>query len=387
MDLVNSPDVIIIGAGPAGCAAGIKLQREGIKAIVIDQANFPTHKVCGDGVSNSAAKIINDLCGWAGAITSLPHQPINSAHAILPNGVRISRDFKGEPGYVISRLYLDGMLRNGLIKSGAVLRPGVKAIGLLKDQSGNINGVQTNLGEMHSKTVLACDGYASVAFKALGIPRPRGSDQGLGFTAYFEGLDFGEYSGVSEHYFDTNLPYGYYWIFPMGGGKANVGIYQRSGQYQKTGATPKGLLTRFVEGHPERFKNARQHGAIRSWPLPLATRSVEHTVPGLLLAGDAAHAIDPFTGEGIWQALRTGMLAATNAAFAIKTKGKLDHQAVKNYEKIITREIIRPSRIRRRIENGMALLLVTKLYRLCAIQKLLAWGYGMNALELAKTLK
>jgi geranylgeranyl reductase family protein len=386
MNSADNPDVTIIGAGPSGCAAGITLQREGIQAIVIDQATFPTHKVCGDAISNSAAKIINDLCNWEGAITSLPHQPINSAHAILPNRVRITREFKDAPGYVISREYLDGMLRNELTKSGAVLRHGVKAIDLLKDRAGNINGVKTNLGEIHSKAVLACDGYGSVAFKALGIPRPRGSALGFGFTAYFEGLDFGEYSGVNEHYFEPNLPYGYYWIFPMGGEAANVGFYQRSDQYLKTGRSPQGLLSGFIERHPERFRKAQQNGRIRSWPLPLAIGPVEHNIPGLLLAGDAAQAIDPFTGEGIWQALHTGIMAADSVILALRTKGKLDHQAVKNYEKILTREITHPSRIRRRIETGMAFLIATKLYRLRVVQTILRWGYHTNSLEMAKTL-
>jgi len=374
-------DVLVIGAGPAGCAAAITAARAGARVLVLDRASFPRPKTCGDAVSNRGAKVIDELGQTRDALLGIPHAIVRAGAAILPDGTRVGRSFGHEPGYIVPRLHLDDLLRRMLESSDAELRQGVKVRRLIVERE-RIVGAASDGHEWRAPITIAADGPGSLAWAALGLEYQRGRQLAVACTGYYEGVEFGDAAGVSEHYFELELPCGYGWAFPPVDGLANVGVYQRADHFERGGHKLPRLLDRFVARHPERFAAARLHQKIRVWSLPLAVAPRPPAGPGVLACGDAGRFIDPLSGEGIWQALHTGRLAGQHAIAAL-SRG-LDARAVRAYQRDCERAIIWPSMLRLGVQEAMRTLVSTGIYRRPLIKRALAWGYEGDALEITK---
>jgi geranylgeranyl reductase family protein len=374
-------DVLIVGAGPSGCAAGILLARAGADVCVVDRAHFPRDKVCGDAVSNDGILLVEQL-GAKNLVDTGPHAIVRRAAAVFPDGTRISRDYE-RPGYIIPRYNLDDCLRQALESSGARLIQDTKVSGL-KREGQRVTGAEGPHFNWDAKLVIAADGYGSVGLEAVGQGGPRGQYLAVSSTAYYRNVDFPEGKETADHFFDRELPYGYGWIFPAVDDVSNVGVYLRSDAYAKTGKKLKELLSGFLERQSARLKNAEPVGKVRSWSLPIAPRPIPISAPGLLLTGDAAGFIDPLSGEGIWQALHTGMLAGEVASDALK-RGELSAALQQRYEAACKRDIARPSRGKAWIQRAMAVIVERRLYRSSFVRGALTLGYKHNALEMTKS--
>src|SRR5262245_18741550 len=105
-------DVLIVGAGPTGCAAGIVLARAGIDVCVVDRARFPRDKVCGDAISNDGVELLEQL-GARDLVEQGPHAVVVRAVAVFPDVTRIARDYD-RPGYIFARYHFDDCLRQAL---------------------------------------------------------------------------------------------------------------------------------------------------------------------------------------------------------------------------------------------------------------------------------
>lgn len=382
MSVTDRYDLVIVGAGPAGCAAGIEATRAGVRALVIDRAIFPRPKTCGDAVSNRGAEVVDALSRHPGTLGTIPHALVSGASAILPAGARIERDFGASPGYIVPRLHLDDLLRRQLERTGAELRQNVAARHLLVE-GGRVRGVSTDRGIIRADAVIAADGPGSVAWTALHEPYRRGRRLAVAITAYYEGVEFDGPAGHTEHYFERDLPCGYGWVFPGVDGVCNVGVYQRSDHFRVAGVPLPELLRRFLERHPERFANARPVGRSRSWALPLAVRWRPPGGPGVLTCGDAAYSIDPLSGEGIWQALATGLAAADTF---VQAGGRVDARAVARYGRRWSRELGRTSWLRLAVQEAMKVVVDHRLDGWTGLRAVLKKGYGSEAFEASKRL-
>ena len=381
--LRGKSDLLVVGAGPAGCAAGIEAARAGLDVCVVDRARFPRPKTCGDAVSNEASRTIAEL-GAGDAFARAPRALVAGASAVFPDGSRVRRSYGDRPGYICGRVDLDNLLKGALEAAGARVVEGVHVRELTKSGE-RVTGARADGWQWDAAAVIAADGSGSVAWAATGQAPPRGAGMGVAATAYYEDLGPSEDPDHSEHYFEHDLPCGYAWIFPPVDGVSNIGVYQRTDRYRASEFRLRELLDRFIERQRDRFAGSRQRGGVKSWALPLATRRPPIGVPGLLACGDAGRLIDPLTGEGIWQALRSGMLAGGAAARALGSGG-LDRAAARRFRLACARAISWPSAARVAIQRGMEVVVDLHLYRLRAVRTALEWGYGAKSLEVSKSV-
>lgn len=380
--LTGRSDVLIVGAGPAGAAAGTFLARLGLEVVCVDRARFPRDKTCGDAVSSAGLAI---AAAMGAELSALPHAAVTAAAAILPDGERIVRHYGAHPGAIVPRLALDDLLRQRMQAAGVVLHEGVGVRALLRDGD-NFVGAEGPELRWHARVVLAADGPGSIAWAALGREYPRGAQLGVAATVYLQNAQPLQ-PGISEHYFERDLPCGYGWLFPPVEGLANVGVYQRADRYHRRGGQLRGLLKDFLARHPERFADARPVGPVRSWALPLCLHSwPPGGAPGLLLCGDAGSFVDPLSGEGIWQALRTGQLAAEYAGAALTAGRAVDASVVRRFRLACARAVSWPSLVRAGIQEGMRVLIDRELDRREPVKKLLQWGYGGGRSELSRAV-
>ncbi len=372
-------DVLVIGAGPAGAAAGITARRTGAEVLVVDRARFPRNKTCGDAVSNRGVELCRQL-GALEAILAGPHARVTTAAAILPDGARIQRDYS-DVGLIVPRLDLDNALKQALVRSGAALREGnaVTAIEI----AANTAHAHTSAGTLSARVVIAADGPNSVAWQTLGYHPTKAKALAVARTLYMRGVDSKGAASTSEHYFERFLPGGYGWSFPAVNGISNVGVYQRADCYKQCGRHISGLMTEFLNAHPERFADAEVVGHARTWPLPIAHFGLPPSGPRLLCAGDAACLVDPFTGEGIWHALCSGVLAGEHAARACERGGLSSADALR-YRAELSRRVAAPAASRRLLQVTMDQVIAYGADRHRLTQDILGWGYRGGLLEVAK---
>jgi geranylgeranyl reductase family protein len=380
MSPAQDAEVLIVGAGPAGCAAGIELARAGVHVRVLDRARFPRDKTCGDAISNGAVAAL-DALGCGAALRAAPHALVNAADARFPDATSIRRRY-ASPGMIVARWVLDDLLRRGLEASGAELTQDVKVRELVQDGA-RVVGVRGSFGTLHAPLVIAADGYGSVAWPLLGRPAAQGASLAVSIRAYYTEVAFPDGADVSEHCFLSEVPHGYGWVFPEVAGRANVGVYQRGDAFARGQDSLVDMLEQFVASRPDRFAGARRDSEAKSWPLPLAIKPQRICAPGLLAAGDAGRFVDPLTGEGIWQALHTGRLAAGIARQALAAGG-LGAGLQLRYELECARSVRLPSAGKALVQQGITGLVASGLYRNPLSQAALRWGYGGRLLEMTK---
>jgi menaquinone-9 beta-reductase len=371
-------DLLVIGAGPAGCAAAIEALRSGARVTLLDRARFPRPKPCGDALSNQAVQIVGEL---GAELEHVPRAIVRRSAAVFPDGSRVERGYAAQPGAIVARLELDDLLRRRAEDAGARVLEGVAIRDLCPLRGGGARA-SGRAGSWDADVVIAADGPASVAWCALGQRAPRGRALAVAVTAYYEGVSVDQ-ADTSEHYFEPGLAAGYGWIFPAVNGIANVGVYQRADRYHARGAQLSQLLERFVANHPERFARARRVGKSRNWPLPLAGLRPFSGTNGVLACGDAARLVDPLTGEGIWHALESGRLAAQTALEALSGNG-VDRALLHRYALRLGLSVGWPSASRRLVQTGIDLLVAHQLHRSAAVRALLRWGYTAGAFEISK---
>ena len=149
-------DLIVVGAGPAGAAAGVTAARGGARVLVVDRATFPRPKTCGDAISNRGAEVVDRIVGREGALSSVPHAVVHGAVAVFPDGARVRRGFGGHDGYIVPRNDLDALLRNQLEGAGAEVREGAKVERLLHNGT-DVVGALVDGERIFANAVIAAD--------------------------------------------------------------------------------------------------------------------------------------------------------------------------------------------------------------------------------------
>jgi menaquinone-9 beta-reductase len=320
-------DVIVVGAGPGGSSAAFHLARLGRKVLLLDRQAFPRDKSCGDALTRSAVQILAEM----GVLPAL-------ATARRTHGLRIfmkgrgsrsfeyPRDLDDPYGLVLPRRELDHILCRHAVEAGATLWERTLADRLIH-ADGAVAGVEVvrdgRRTRLHSRIVIAADGAASRLAQQAGLVG--GPVQGFGsaIRGYYDAVE-----GLTEtlqiyapldNPASLHLLPSYGWVFPLGGSSANVGV----GVFQRTpGVNLRRMFERFLDAlrkDDPRFARMKECGEWKGAPLRFDFAPERSGVRGLLLVGDAAGMISPFTGEGIGFALDSGRLAAQAAELSLSS--------------------------------------------------------------------
>jgi len=338
-------DVLVVGAGPAGIAAALGAHERGLRTLVVDKATFPRDKTCGDGLTAHALRQLErlgvDLRGVAERAT------VHETVLVSPSGRRVTLPMPQEGMYsvVVPRLVLDATLVDRARQAGVA--PCCHAP--LTELTDAGSELRARVGErsVDARFVIAADGHWS-AVRRLRAPDAT-ADLGTwhAFRQYFDGV----HDTRQWVLFDEDLLPGYAWVFPLPGGRANVGFGVLRGP-GITGARLKELWRDLLDRPRLREvlgTSAAPEGSPRAWPIPAAFDPARLTDGRVLYAGDAAGVVDPMTGEGIAQALETGLLAAEAIA-----RGGGAERVARRYRSTVTSSLGRDLRFAALLQRVLA---------------------------------
>ncbi len=329
----ESAQVVVVGAGPAGSTTATALAARGVEVLLLDREVFPREKTCGDGLTPRSVGVLEEM-GLLAKVEAAGALRMDGVRIHAPNGdyIEAAFDSSGELpsfGLTLPRIALDALLLEHAQAAGARFVGNFRAKGLVWDgraagasQRGTVIGVE---GVLDGEPAVV---RAPLTCLATGAAAPLVEQAGLfpaapliirATRSYFEDVE--ALDPLFQFYFDRGLLPGYGWIFPMAGGRANVGTgYFPGGQFRRRSAPSRRLYDGFLDRNlsvKQQLAGATPAGPVKSYPLRTDFPRVQTQTDGLLLVGEAAGLVNPINGEGVDFALESGLMAAEVAADAL----------------------------------------------------------------------
>ena len=376
--LTSDYDVLIIGAGPAGCACALSLHDSGLRVGLIDKEKFPRDKICGDAIPGqtfTAMDRINPL--WGQALRGYAEKEgIHTSEIFAPNGKTITLKWKMQ-AYNSMRINFDYFLRNLVNTETTATVLGKKRLTQIDFKPDHVTCGFSDGSILTTGIVIGCDGANSVVARQSGGNASFKDHSSAAVRAYFSSVS-GTKQGVNEFHLFKELP-GYFWIFPLENGLTNVG-FGISGSYIRKNSRAINLrnsLNEIITNDPglsTRFKNADLIGEIKGFGLPVWKTKRALSGKRFMLCGDAASLIDPLQGHGIDKSVWSGLFAAEQVKkcfnandFTAEYMSQYDQTLYKKFGL----ELVRSSFIMKMITRFP--WLINALVQLSANQKLINW--------------
>ncbi|MCL2483580.1 MAG: geranylgeranyl reductase family protein [Propionibacteriaceae bacterium] len=314
----DSADVIVVGAGPGGSSTATHLAKAGLSVLLLEKSEFPREKICGDGLTPRA---IRELALLGVDVPGLPWKRSKGLRIIVGK-TRYLMDWPDLPdfpnfGMAVRRTIFDQFLAEHAVEAGVRLLTSANVHSPIVDR-GQITGVVTKDGRrFEAPVVVAADGGSARLAVSMGLHRMESRSMGMAVRTYFSS------PLADEDWLDSwlemwdgpvgrsHLLPGYGWIFPLGDGTCNVGMGLPDASHYRT-LDYRDMLTRWLATMPEQWGLTEEHrmGKVSSAALPMGFNRKPVFTRGLLLIGDAAGTVNPFTGEGISYAMESGRFAA-----------------------------------------------------------------------------
>ena len=325
-------DLVIAGGGPSGSAAAWQAAQTGARVVVLDKAVFPRDKPCGDGLTARAVSYLQKM-GLADEVAGFYR--VNRVTVFTPSRWELSfprRAGMPDHGATVSRTTLDTMLLKHAESAGAVVRQGAEVAGPIIDERGRVTGVTLKSGEkVYGDAVIAADGAYSPIKRALNLDSEYNGYTAIAIRAEMDANkpDSDSLDVYLKLQFGGDQLPGYAWVFPMGGGRVNIGLgYINSYRnWQSINATH--FLGEFLGTLPREWElpsidELKKNKSVRAWRLPMGFTAWPPWRPGVLFTGDSLGAGRPTSGAGISKALESGLAAGECAIAALENGGPDD---------------------------------------------------------------
>jgi flavin-dependent dehydrogenase len=335
-------DVLVVGGGPAGASTAFQLARRGVRVRMLERARFPRSKPCAECLSPQASRVLADM----GVLTELESQGALLRGMVVraPSGATARGDyaashgFKGfrDRGLAIRREILDSTLLDRVRAAGVEVDDRARVTDVVRDGDGRVRGVRAidasgKSAISRAAFVVGADGLHSVVARRLRLARAAGWPRRLSLIGHLVGVrDVDDYV---EMHVERD---GFVGIADVGAGVTTVAAVFPQSRATEMSGDRAGFLDRWLASKPHlarRFAIARHIGPVMAIG-PFASHAAQAWRPGALLVGDAADFFDPFTGEGIYSALRGGELAADAISRALGARGTVaEARTLKDYDR------------------------------------------------------
>jgi flavin-dependent dehydrogenase len=360
---MSDAEVLIVGGGPAGASSAFQLARRGVRVRVLERARFPRAKPCAECLSPQASRILHDM----GVLQELETQGAQLRGMVVraPNGTAARGDYAAAHGFrafrdrglALRRELLDEVLLRRAREVGAHVDERLRVTDVIRDARGTVRGVAVLDAagakfEVRARIVVGADGLRSIVARRLGLARTAVWPRRISLVAHYR--DVRDVTDYGEMHVE---PDGFVGIADVGDGVTTVAAVFPTRRAREISGDRAGFLASWLASKPHlagRFAQASMHGQV--WAIgPFASHARRASSQGAVLVGDAADFFDPFTGEGIYSALRGGELVADTVVAALGASSASDAaRAFARYEQARRQEFGGKWWVERLIGAGVA---------------------------------
>jgi len=361
----HTTNIAIIGAGPAGAATALRLSYLNIPCVLIDKATFPRDKVCGDALSGKVPTLLNRLDPAIMDrfrkqftpidVWGIRFYPPSKKLIELPFKVGYERVPDEAPGYVSKRIEFDAFLIDEVKRRENIeLRLNTEIGSWVKTEDGYTITTKDKSESWNCRLLIDASGAHSRFSRKEAGQEVDHDHHAAAVRGYFKGVTgFHPDNFIELHFLEKYNP-GYFWIFPLPDGQANVGLGMRSDIVKKKKINLREAMDDIIASPDfrERFANAEQIDPTIGYGLPLGSKDRVLHGDNYLLTGDAGHLIDPLTGEGIGNATYSGFIAAELAEKCL-AENRFDAEFLSAYDVRIARVLRTELRLSYRMQQIM----------------------------------
>ncbi len=357
---------LVVGGGPAGSSTAWHLAQLGLDVTLVDRASFPRAKPCAEYVSPEGARILNAM----GALNTLESGVASALTGMVvhaPNGGRIHGEFVARHGFRgfrdrglgVRREILDTLLLERARSAGVHVVEQAKVDDVLINEGGRCIGVRLRTAEgvrdIQATMVVGADGLRSIVARRLSLAHQSRWPHRVALVAHYRGV--GNIGSLGEMHVTRE---GYVGLAAVGDDVTNVALVVPKAMARAMAGDAAAYLEAWIARQPalaKRFAHAERVTPVRVTG-PFASHAKRAWADGAMLVGDAADFFDPFTGEGIYAALRGGELLAPFALDAVRAiergSTSASRVALKGYEQTRRTEFAGKWRVERLIGAAVA---------------------------------